>query len=179
MKSHIRNLTMSTSYHAPEFKNLTRLAIQKLASEFSTKIDYKPRQDLIPIIKNQLQSTVEFVEDDELQNTNDGSIIVDGPDDMRISLTKYNGPLRDRFTLAHELGHYVIHSEYGKIPLKADRYGRSGAEWEANMFAAELLMPEREFRTEMQTSEDSQYLAAKFLVSITAANVRKDILNKY
>jgi hypothetical protein len=40
-------------------------------------------------------------------------------------------PDRDRFTLAHELGHLVLHS----------RRDSAAAEWEANRFASAILMP--------------------------------------
>ena len=171
-------MNMLVSYPKPEFKSLTDSAIKNLAINFANEIDYKPKKDLIPIIEEKLNGKVEFVDDEMLQNSNDGSIIVHGPKNIQIFLTKYNGPLRDRFTLAHELGHYVIHSEKGKFPLMAERLGNSGAEWEANMFAAELLMPESEFRAAMNVSLDNQFLAANFLVSLTAAHVRKEILIK-
>lgn len=62
---------------------------------------------------------------------------------------------RQRFTLAHELGHYLLHSRVGNdvhvdggktfdITFRDDRssLGVYAEEREANFFAAELLMPE-------------------------------------
>ena len=60
-----------------------------------------------------------------------------------------------RFSLAHEMGHYIIHNKflntivasYGetKISLKADENNRNNKlwrmEWQANYFAVNLLMP--------------------------------------
>ncbi len=66
-----------------------------------------------------------------------------------IGINKENSYVRQRFTVAHEIGHMLLHSE----PLYVDRQytikmrdGRSGLavdphEIEANSFAAELLMP--------------------------------------
>ena len=169
---------MSISYPQPEYKKLSEEQIKKMANEFAIEIDYLPKKDLIPIIEEKLNAKIEFVDDEKLENSNDGSIIVHNEKNIEIYLTKYNGPLRDRFTLAHELGHYVIHSEKGKYNLMAERYGKGGAEWEANMFAAELLMPEDKFLEAMKISEELQFLAANFLVSLTAAHVRKEILSK-
>jgi Zn-dependent peptidase ImmA (M78 family) len=51
---------------------------------------------------------------------------------------------RDRFTAAHELGHYIMHravpivfhrQEHGKLDVYRD------SEWQANTFAGDLLMP--------------------------------------
>jgi Zn-dependent peptidase ImmA (M78 family) len=64
-------------------------------------------------------------------------------------------PVRQRFTIAHELGHLLIHKYL--TPHADGRYqvrfrnersasGSVREEIEANQFAAELLMPEREVR---------------------------------
>ena len=64
---------------------------------------------------------------------------------IRIRESVYNGAVegnpRDRFTLAHELGHYLLHTPdrvsftRGSHPIYQD------PEWQANVFAAELLSP--------------------------------------
>lgn len=60
---------------------------------------------------------------------------------------------RQRFSLAHEIGHFVLHKMSGvhmdtKIFLRSDAPNLHGVriEREANQFAAELLMPEEEIR---------------------------------
>lgn len=65
-------------------------------------------------------------------------------------------PGRRRFTLAHELGHWVCQCHEGKAGRAAPVYCRAeeigvdpearALEREANVFAAELLMPEPEVR---------------------------------
>jgi hypothetical protein len=75
------------------------------------------------------------------------------PGERRVFLNS-NEPLeRRRFTLAHELGHWICQCLEGKT---APRYCRASdvgldpsakaIEREANVFAAELLMPEAEVR---------------------------------
>lgn len=83
---------------------------------------------------------------------------------IRIRESVYEGAVqnngRDRFTLAHELGHFVLHGseEY--------RYARSGTEipayqdpeWQANTFASMLLMP-RNMIKDMGVDEVAQRCA--------------------
>lgn len=86
---------------------------------------------------------------------------------------------RDRFTIAHELGHYFLHYLYPEHSGER-RFGRglsNRAETEANTFASSLLMPEREFKTAWRTwNGDSYAVAAEFDVSPSAAEVRASVL---
>lgn len=94
---------------------------------------------------------------------------------------------RQRFTIAHELGHYLLHSN-GK-PLFIDKTqkvmfrnsasssGEQLQEREANHFAAALLMPKKLIQTEINTAPDNldspiKYLAKKFKVSEQAMTFR-------
>src|ERR1051325_1956225 len=73
-------------------------------------------------------------------------------------------PGRRRFSLAHELGHYHIpsHRKAGLTltcadeALRAQDWGTNSVEWEANDFAAELLMPFRLF------APDAEHLSISF-----------------
>ncbi|WP_374046050.1 ImmA/IrrE family metallo-endopeptidase [Massilia sp. R2A-15] len=92
--------------------------------------------------------------------------------------------MRDRFTIAHEFGHFVLHYLYRKQVLQepigelvAQRYGTNQAEKEANWFAAAFLMPEAEFRFEHQKcAGDHSELSRIFLVSTAASRVRAQSL---
>ncbi|MGZ0175141.1 MAG: ImmA/IrrE family metallo-endopeptidase, partial [Planctomycetales bacterium] len=107
-----------------------------------------------------------------------GSIFVHGTEDFDICLPTYTSPLRDRFTIAHELGHYFLHSDQGEIPIVAFRNGSTRIEWEANWFAASLLMPKAEFRQAASRDLSVAALAARFGVSQEAARVRKEALGE-
>lgn len=52
---------------------------------------------------------------------------------------------RDRLTLAHELGHFLMHDERSVVFCKPKIYGKIpqyyNSEWQANVFAGELLAP--------------------------------------
>lgn len=82
---------------------------------------------------------------------------------------------RNLFTIAHEIGHFVLHNgsqnrfdEYHKYTpeeLKRER--------EANDFAGELLMPQYKFKEVFdEVRGDMKKLADRFGVSIRAAEVR-------
>lgn len=95
-------------------------------------------------------------------------------------------PRRRRFTIAHEIGHWVLHISAGKLygcrpadiveqPSEArpDKRAVRRIEAEANRFAAELLMPETlvvPAATELGSNVPA--LAERFDVSVPAIRVR-------
>jgi hypothetical protein len=101
-----------------------------------------------------------------------GSIFVHGKWNFDILLPLYTSPVRDRFTIAHELGHYFLHAGQGAVPIIAYRQGSTRIEWEANWFAAGLLMPAAAFREAWGRSPGLSVIAVQFGVSEEAARVR-------
>ncbi|SKA85742.1 Zn-dependent peptidase ImmA, M78 family [Paucidesulfovibrio gracilis DSM 16080] len=96
-----------------------------------------------------------------------------------IYLSNATSQLRDNFTIAHELGHYFLHTDI-KAPGDCihTRRGSNRKEWEANWFAAELLMPAEEFTAAAKEHNNNAYrLATLFEVSPSAAMVRLTALN--
>jgi Zn-dependent peptidase ImmA (M78 family) len=98
---------------------------------------------------------------------------------------------RQRFTIAHELGHLFLHKQksvnYDQgIMLMRDSHSREGTdvkEIEANRFAAELLMPEEQIRKDLSSrgridlmTDDSREiigeLADRYEVSFQAMAIR-------
>ena len=85
---------------------------------------------------------------------------------------------RRRFTIAHELGHWVCQYREGTLKLFYCRPGDvaaaadRGAEREANVFAAELLMPEPAVRAEFNRAASAAELAGWFGVSEEAIGWR-------
>ena len=95
-------------------------------------------------------------------------------DGHRIVLRGATGEHRRRFTIAHEIGHFVLHPRR----LAPERGGGGNAAWqaqerEADQFAAELLMPEHLVREAVVTQgPDVDRLAGRFEVSRQAMQVR-------
>ncbi len=89
---------------------------------------------------------------------------------------------RQRFTLAHELGHYFLHRDIGGFEDRAlfrREMQFDQRESEANSFASKLLMPETEFRTLVVGQRAGlDLLARHFGVSPAAAKFRADALGE-
>lgn len=92
---------------------------------------------------------------------------------------------RKRFTIAHELGHLLIHMQNdmaSEFVDSADNFRSTNIEpnwnperlkeWEANLFAAALLMDELLVREEWQQNNDLGKLAWRFQVSESAMAIR-------
>jgi Zn-dependent peptidase ImmA (M78 family) len=84
---------------------------------------------------------------------------------------------RQRFTIAHELGHLFLHHGELKFRDHITMLGIDPMEREANQFAAELLMPEWLLRTFM-TDRTVDELAALFDVSPQAMGIRMQALRR-
>jgi hypothetical protein len=147
--------------------------IQEFAARIASAWGYKPGGDLIELVKS-LGGQVKVGKIEEVLTT--GSITVDGPGDFLISLSPLSGFRRSRFTVAHELGHYVLHSQLGKKRISVQRDGSGPVEWEANWFAAGFLMPEKDFRTRRKAGWGDAELAMHFDVSEAAVQVRRQSL---
>jgi Zn-dependent peptidase ImmA (M78 family) len=98
-----------------------------------------------------------------------------------------HAPVRKRFTVAHELGHLVLHLIGGdkefidnadnfRTPIdpEATWTPERRQEWEANAFAAALLMPEKLIRQKWAEIADPDGMARWFQVSPTAMGYRLD-----
>jgi Zn-dependent peptidase ImmA (M78 family)/DNA-binding XRE family transcriptional regulator len=91
-----------------------------------------------------------------------------------IVLSHKGNPMRQRFSVAHELGHLLLHPE----PAPGSRTH----EREANTFAAELLMPAEEIRDRLPTPVDITVLkeiADGYGVSVAALAYRGKDLGVY
>lgn len=67
-----------------------------------------------------------------------------------VIVNKNHSEGRRRFSLAHEIAHYLLHADDSHEIFHRDRrssLGTSRIEVEANAFAAEILMPEDEIKT--------------------------------
>ncbi|WP_220700660.1 ImmA/IrrE family metallo-endopeptidase [Mycetocola tolaasinivorans] len=99
--------------------------------------------------------------------------------DFTVHLPALTSHRRDRFTIAHEIGHYFLHYLQPKVtgPKDFGRGSRNTAETQANYFAGALLMPEKRFREAWEKcGGDSWSVADLFGVSKSAASVRAQTL---
>ena len=98
-------------------------------------------------------------------------------------------PVRKRFTVAHEIGHFILHLAAGEGEFidNQDTFRTvqdpdtpwdevRRREWEANVFASTLLMPERAVRRAWSDLQDTDGMASFFQVSRQAMALRLDSL---
>ena len=104
-----------------------------------------------------------------------------------IWINSLHHPNRQRFTLAHEIGHHVLHQDIliagvhvDKGILRRDTVSSAGSdikEIEANAFASQLLMPNNEIHKlskdlDLDDDDAIRSLANKFKVSVAALQYR-------
>ena len=125
-------------------------------------------------------------------------MLIRGDAQTLIGVNSLHHPNRQRFTIAHEIGHLLLHK--GDVHIdRSFRINRRDAESslaknqdeiEANRFAAELLMPYEmikadlfEYEIDVENEEDIQELAKRYKVSVQAmthriTNILEDILRE-
>jgi hypothetical protein len=105
-----------------------------------------------------------------------------GPSGFAILVNFSNAPNRQRFTLAHEIAHFVLHRDLIDTALSDDTMYRSflSSEYEtqANRLAADILMPIMVVKGLLQRGFGSQEMAARFRVSEQAMKIRVDGLRR-
>lgn len=164
-------------YVKADARNYTRESTEQVGTHVAKELGYSPASEL-PALVEQLGGTIQYVDIPLYEQTNrSGSILVHGTCDFTIILPKFSSRLRDRFSIAHELGHYFLHSDQGTIPIWAERFGSTRPEWEANWFAAGFLMPRAEFLAELSSDKNIEQVARTFDVSVQAAEVRRAYLH--
>lgn len=99
-----------------------------------------------------------------------------------ISVNRHDSSRRQRFTVAHEIAHYLLHRDQIGNGIQDDVLYRSSLsdqkEAEANRLAAEILMPKAKVERELENLRDLQEservvkLSEMFEVSEVAMRIR-------
>lgn len=121
--------------------NINRTKVESLISEHGLTIPINVRE-----LAEKLSITIsEDFNSDKIDNNVSGEIdFSDGHGKVWINPTQ--SPVRKRFTIAHEIGHYFNDANEGNIVDYDSTVMRRDGNWDvkeynANKFAAELLMP--------------------------------------
>jgi len=114
-------------------------------------------------------------------------------DQAVIGVNKDHAPVRQRFTIAHEVGHLLLHDHHDQVHVdrgfrvrlrdNVSSQGTDRDEVEANRFAAELLMPLHLLRKDLQNlnldladDDELRALARRYGVSTQALAIRLSTL---
>ena len=142
-------------YHVVQVPPLSRRKISQRAQEIRTMLKistpYFPVMDVVefvlPLLNDEFELEVWSRAEMDLAY-GEGTHAMTFPDEMRMILREdvYRGARkdagRDRFTVAHELGHLALHRLSGlakRLPTEVLAFENS--EWQADAFAGALLMP--------------------------------------
>lgn len=128
-----------------------------------------------------------FVAEQDLEDSVSGVLVIKESKGV-IGVNANHHPNRQRFTVAHELGHFLLHRDAGRVFVDRSPVffrdgesseGTSQQEIEANSFAAALLMPETELRKLLNDHPIDAFdemsvrrLAARLGVSVQALTIR-------
>lgn len=158
----------------------------RIASILKESGIHSPAIPVAKIVKNQGLGIMPYDFDDNIS----GALLVEGDSNATIGFNSSESEVRRRFTIAHELGHYLLHKDssiYYDRPQILFRDGNSSSgydkkEREANRFAASLLMPkfmltksleDERFRNPNSTDEKIiKNLSIKYKVSQIAMTYR-------
>lgn len=164
--------------------------VKKIAEEFCEKnsINSYPVEIVRICKENGLTVFEEYMDADV-----SGLIVVDEKEWPKYETNQFiivnltESAVRRRFTIAHELAHFILHrngnSLYAHRDMVADGTVKKSVEQEANYFAANVLMPEKLIKEKVEELKDSVWgklpnfvlikeIADYFVVSEAAAEVR-------
>lgn len=151
---------------------------------FSNSNDFELPVNINQIIKEEGVELVNYTFDEDIS----GVLVLNGSQST-IGVNQSHSEVRKRFTMAHELGHYILHRDEGssmfmdKVLYRktSNNYSPKDEklEREANFFAANLLMPKSVIDSYIEENhvdfyEDShiQKMAEEFGVSASAMTFR-------
>ncbi len=154
---------MPTTTAKPDYERAKKKAEELLAN-------FKIEEPIVPVfeIAKTLGLEVKIVRMPEKLLSVSG--FIDIPHKI-IYVNSDDSPARRLFTVAHELGHYLLNHKPGEIEvlLRLTTVETTPIEKEANCFAANLLVPEKKLLNVMNTyhltRKESEILAKLFGVS--------------
>lgn len=132
---------------------------------------FQIRKPPIPVRDIVLKCGIKIVSLDESEKVSGLANVADDNSTAEIGIKTGDSQARQRFTLAHELGHVLLHRE--QLSFRDEQFSRhSHAEIEANNFAAELLMPSWLIWPLVDADKTPEAISAIFQVSRVAAEYR-------
>jgi hypothetical protein len=175
----------SHDFSVPIPLRATKGSISAFAERVATQLQFKIGSPIEPLVVR-LGGKIEYQNPAPLAGRLPESIIVSSQNDFTIFLPTMTSPERDRFTIAHELGHLILHyplaaRQQPGVPMMATRWvdenneALKRTEWEANWFAAGFLMPQAEF-IQSYRSGGLPLACMRFRVSSQAAEIRANSL---
>lgn len=167
--------------------HLYKAKVHAVAENAASRLKFKAGDAMEPLVVR-LGGRIEYKTAEVSEGKLPEAIIVRAMSDFTIFLPSVISVVRDRFTIAHELGHLFLHyplvsaGQPGAIMVATRWVNKDDedllrTEWEANWFAAAFLMPDAEFKRVHECNGGRIELTARyFAVSPKAAEVRAQSL---
>ncbi|PTJ90128.1 ImmA/IrrE family metallo-endopeptidase, partial [Mammaliicoccus sciuri] len=138
-----------------------------------------PIEDMIEVVELMGIIAVKFGYDEEKVDAFSALTELNNKSYFTIVTGNSRSFFRQQFSLAHEIGHWVLHQDY--IPEELDKEEYKVMEQEANAFAASFLMPSQSFSEDFKSINlnlpNLLNLKRKWNVSIAAIIERAHQLN--
>lgn len=136
----------------------------------------------VDIEKIVLENGINLIKDDSMESSMSGSLSKDKKRNVWvIKVNAKHHKKRQRFTIAHEFAHYILHKDDQGTFVDEEIYFRkdhsSAIEYNADRFASELLIPEELFKTAVNKGiKKISELSDLFNVSSAAISMRAEKL---
>lgn len=161
-------------------RGIRRKGASPIKLNAESMLDYASRNDLITNNQLNIENLIEHynisIVKKVLPPEISGKLEKQG-EQWIIQVNSKHNEVRQRYTLAHEFAHYCLHrndySAFEDTAFFRKEENKTMIEYEANQFAAELLMPEKSVK--LAISEDIlslKELAKRFGVSLIAMRYR-------
>ncbi|WP_168336265.1 ImmA/IrrE family metallo-endopeptidase [Rhizobium laguerreae] len=166
-------------YENPIPTRASKANVWAFAEEIALNLGFQPGDPIEPIVA-EIGGMISY--DNPIDEDIPETIRVEPSSAFEIFLPALTSATRDRFTIAHELGHLFLH-----FPLVQERHPGKGmratrwvdandpdlerCEWEANWFAASFVMPGEAFKEAYAHLGEAE-VASIFGVSSKAVEVR-------
>ena len=171
---------MESKIYSPEPLYIKKKIVEEFTQKVANKLNFHYGDSLSLLVKR-LGGEISIGNTGK-EDAESGSILINKKAKFKIFISQFTSIERDRFTIAHELGHLFLHypnirekMEENSI-FRATRYVDTNdkqqqvAEREANWFAASLLMPQERFTEIYKQGEKKAEI--EFQVSTSAVRIR-------
>jgi len=148
--------------------------VESIADEIHTQL-YKEEDEIINVVEIAKQLGFDVYSSNFSSDI--AGMVINSKDKHAIYVNQSDIIERQRFTIAHEIGHIILHhnikeSEFEEVDYRGKNKVFEPKEYEANNFAAALLMPRKKAIEIWKEIEDLDDFAVKFKVSKMAAAIR-------
>ncbi len=157
---------------------ITKEYIEQLSEIIHEDLNLENKIQIDPVIIAEKLGFTVFKSNFDSDNIS--GMVINSNDEKAIYINENDSINRQRFTIAHELGHILLHHNPNEESFKEVDFRKNNSfderETQANSFAASLLMPRTKATEIWYKLQDVDNFADIFQVSKQAASIRLENL---